>query len=99
MENFGQTYVERAKRLREQLANLQPIPQYEESYQEMTDQTIEVDRMNAEIVLPSQEAFMKVNSLDTSGMNKNNQDTRNKTEPVDVDAIFNNWLGDEIAPK
>ena len=99
MENFGQTYVERAKRLREQLANLQPIPQYEESYQEMTDQTIEVDRMNAEIVLPSQEAFMKVNSLDNSGMNKNNQDTRNKTEPVDVDAIFNNWLGDEIAPK
>ena len=42
---------------------------------------------------------MKVNSLDTSGMNKNNQDTRNKNEPVDVDAIFNNWLGDEIAPK
>ena len=67
----------------------------------MTDQTIEVDRMNAEIVLPSQDAFMKVNSLDTSGKNKNNkQDTGNKNvEPVDVDAIFNNWLGDEIAPK
>ena len=26
IENFGETYVERARRLREQLANLQPIP-------------------------------------------------------------------------
>ena len=50
IENFGETYVERARRLREQLANLQPIPQYEES---IADHSIAVD-----VVLPSSEGFM-----------------------------------------
>ena len=55
IENFGETYVERARRLREQLANLQPIPQYEES---IADHSIAVD-----VVLPSSEGFMQTNTL------------------------------------
>ena len=62
----------------------------------MTDQTIDVDKMTAEIVLPSQDAFMKVNSIDSSSMTKNTE-VKNKNE-VDVDAIFNNWLGDQSTP-
>ena len=34
IDNFGPTYAERARRLREQLANLQPIPQYGEELQQ-----------------------------------------------------------------
>ena len=45
----------------------------------MTDQTIDVDKMTAEIVLPSQDAFMKVNSIDSCSMTKNTE-VKNKNE-------------------
>ena len=63
MENFNETYIERARRLREQLANLQPIPSYEESQMEIEP---DVENMHAEIKLPSQHAFMKESFMNSS---------------------------------
>ena len=41
---------------------------------------------------------MKVNSLNSSS-NRNMIEEKVVEEKVDVDAIFNNWLGDQSAPQ
>lgn len=61
LENFGKSYAGRAKRLREQLAMLQPIPTYEESFQDP-----EMEAATEAMVLPSRQNFMKVNSLNST---------------------------------
>ena len=76
VENFGPTYVDRARKLREQLANLQPISQNEES---ITEQSGFYD-----VILPSQEGFMPINSLNSTG----------QVDPGAAHSLINNWLAE-----
>lgn len=65
---FGNSYIERARQLREQLSQLQPIQMESESGFENNSMVIEGilernDGSDEAAVLPSQAAFMKLNSF------------------------------------
>ena len=56
---------------------------------------LDVEKMSAEIILPSQDAFMKLNSINSSAVAENEENNRKVEEGITAHQMVNNWLAND----